>query len=559
MAVRPETFIEQAEYLDGQSFKDWGADHPDEKAILRKLTQGGAKLITGPRGCGKTTLMLKAYNQMLQSDVAMPVYVNFKRSLVIEPLYAEGDQGTYVFNQWILLRVYQGLYQSLESLGVSEKLSVSRRETIDKVSALEMSNFSELGRLDLSVHRLEIDILRLLERTGRQRCVLLLDDAAHAFSADQQRDFFDFFRQVKTREVSPKAAIYPGVTTYSSSFHVGHDAEEIDVWVKPDRQGYREFMRRVVETRFPPADVPSLYVDDTLLDFICYAAFGIPRAFLGILQTLIYSSDDGSDGVSGLKRRESLLAVKAHYQNTLKLFRSLSGKVPTYRNFIEHGESVLVDAVDLIKAYNREKPVRKQSVSIAINSSDMSPELVRFFGLLQYAGLCISKGAVSRGEKGRFEIFVIHYSALISANALLGRKSVNMSDYVDAFLHRDAHEFTRVSPSSLTGGQDVATLFELSLPPCAVCGEPRRNKDARFCSSCGSKLTLSSTYKQLITTDISELPLTTTRVAKIKKQSSIRKIKDILLDKEHKELRRVDRVGPIWAERIVRLAEEFVE
>lgn len=559
MAVRPETFIEQAEYLDRQSFMDWGADHPDEKAILRKLTQGGAKLISGPRGCGKTTLMLKAYNQMLQTDSALPVYVNFKRSLVIEPLYAESDQGTYVFSQWILLKIYEGLYQSLDDLSVTERLSISRREAADRISALEMSNYSDLSRLNISAHQLELDILRIVERIDRQRCVLLLDDAAHAFSAEQQRDFFDFFRQIKSREISPKAAIYPGVTSYSSSFHVGHDAEEIDVWVKPDRQGYREFMRRVVETRFPRSTVPGLYADEVVLDFICYAAFGIPRAFLNILQILVYANDEDRESFTGLKRRESLQAVKTHYQNTLKLFRSLSGKVPTFRNFIEHGESVLVAGVDLVKEYNRSKPVKKQSVSIAINSSDMSPELIRFFGLLQYAGLCISKGVISRGEKGRFDIFVLHYSALVNANALLGRKAVNMADYVDAFLHRDAHEFTRVSPLSLTNGQDVATLFELSLPPCTVCGEPRRNRDARFCSSCGAKLTLSSTYKQLINQDISELPLTSVRVTKIKRQSSIRKIKDILLDKEHKELRKVNRVGPIWAERIVRLAEEFVE
>jgi predicted AAA+ superfamily ATPase len=54
-------FVEQAEYIDDKSFNQWNIEHPDEEAIIRKLSQGGAKLIIGPRGCGKTTLMLKTY------------------------------------------------------------------------------------------------------------------------------------------------------------------------------------------------------------------------------------------------------------------------------------------------------------------------------------------------------------------------------------------------------------------------------------------------------------------------------------------------------------------
>src|SRR5436190_17566170 len=81
-------FVEQAEYLERERFEEWTTEHPDEEVILRKLTQGGAKLLTGPRGCGKTTLLLKAYSRMLRPGyAALPVYVNFKASLKLEPLY----------------------------------------------------------------------------------------------------------------------------------------------------------------------------------------------------------------------------------------------------------------------------------------------------------------------------------------------------------------------------------------------------------------------------------------------------------------------------------------
>lgn len=560
MSTNSDIFIEQAEYIDPKSFRAWGADHPDEINILKKLTQGGAKLISGPRGCGKTTLILKAYNKLIPNGTALPVYVNFKRSLSIEPSYISSNHGTFYFNQWIFLKIYAGLYKTLDELKTSLSLSINKIDTSKYISALELSNLSIVSSLNLSIDLLEQDILRVVEKTGRTRCVLLLDDAAHAFSSEQQKDFFDFFRQIKTREISPKAAIYPGVTTYSSSFHVGHDAEEIDVWVKPDSPGYLEFMYKVITNRFPDPVLKSLLKDEELIKFICYASFGIPRTFLNILQALTNSSENEKATIPTINRKAALAEIKNNYNNILKLFRSLKDKLPTYKNFIENGENLYITSIDTIKNYNKNKPIKKQSVSIALNSSEINPELTRLFGLFQYAGLCIAKkGSISRGIKGRFESYTIHYSALLNSNALLSRKAINISDYVTAFSYRDAHEFTRISLSALLNGKAIGDIFELSLPPCSSCNTPRINKDARFCSFCGAQLTSSSTYKHLISQDISRLPLTSSRIEKIKAQSSIRQIKDILLDKEHRELRKVDQIGPYWAEKIVRLAEEFVE
>jgi len=47
-------FVEQAEYIQPEDFGKWGVAHPQENAIIKKLISPGAKLITGPRGCGKT-------------------------------------------------------------------------------------------------------------------------------------------------------------------------------------------------------------------------------------------------------------------------------------------------------------------------------------------------------------------------------------------------------------------------------------------------------------------------------------------------------------------------
>lgn len=556
-----QVFVEQAEYIEDDSFARWSASHPDEEAILRKLTHGGAKLISGPRGCGKTTLLKKAFQKLISDgDAAFPVYVNYKRSLSIEPIYADGKNGTYWFHQWIILKIYQGIYRSLAELDDRTELSISLRKAKDSSDYLEMSNAPMLGADILSIGRLEEDLFRVLNRTNRNRCVLLLDDAAHAFSPDQQRDFFDFFRQIKSKEISPKAAIYPGVTNYSSSFHVGHDAEQIDVWIKPDREEYLEFMRRIIRARFPDGIEQKIAQNSTAVDLLCFASFGVPRALLNMLQSLVIENEEQNFTSIDFGRSSVIKAIKHHFSDTKKLFLSLGGKIPVYKNFIQTGEYILGNSFDLIKAYNRNKQSSKQSVSIAIPDSEMTPELTRVFALFQYAGLCIPKDElVSRGEKGRFRLFTMHYAGIVEANALLGARSINIQAYVTSFAQRDAHEFTRTRPVALMSGTASSNAFALSLPPCTACGTPRPFEEAQFCAKCGSPLTLSSTYFNLMNSDIAELPLTDARVKKIKEQSSIRKVKDILIDLEHSQLLQVDRIGRIWAAKIVRLAEEFVE
>lgn len=95
-------FIEQAEYIDTESFAELTIEHPQEESILRKLMGGGAKLLIGPRGCGKSTLMLKAFHKMLNTSElqALPVYVNFKLALKVEPLYSKGANAPFWFKGW---------------------------------------------------------------------------------------------------------------------------------------------------------------------------------------------------------------------------------------------------------------------------------------------------------------------------------------------------------------------------------------------------------------------------------------------------------------------------
>lgn len=556
-------FVEQAEYIEDEWLIQRSAEHPNEEEIIRKLVLGGAKLITGPRGAGKTTLMKKAYYKMMYApnSLAYPVYVNFKSSLKLEPLYTNNANAVFWFNQWLILKIYDGVYETLERLDetANNELTISRKEVKRRVAQLEQGRVSlDNSVAEVSTESLEKDILRIIHEREMTRCILLLDDAAHAFSPQQQRDFFDFFRQIKSRDISPKAAIYPGVTTYSPTFHVGHDAEEIDIWIRPDAPDYIEFMITLLERRLPTRMFENINDNRSLLELICFAAYGLPRLLLNMIRRFeTETTEDNMLSAEGakLERKSGLLAIKDAIDTSYSLYSSLQVKLPVYENYILTGEKIFDRMIAKIKDFNRNRNAHDQAVEIAIKRS-VGADLDRVLRFLQYAGLVSPKGVFSRGEKGSFEVYSMHYAALIERNALLARKSVNVAEFVAAFSRRPHQTYPRVTPEVLLGN-DVSS-FVLSLPPCKVCNTPRTNVAAKFCTNCAAPLTTASVYEELINQEIDQLPLTKKRISRIRQHSNIKRVKDVLFDHENAELRKVPYIGPVWAQRIFAYAEEFI-
>jgi len=556
-------FIEQAEYLEDDLFNKWNTDHPDEKNIISKLSQNGAKLITGPRGCGKTTLMLKTYHTLAKKKkTTLGVYVNFKTSLKIEPLYKKNTNASYWFNQWLMLKIYKGIYESIMNMGFNmpTDITFSLKQVDNSINQIELGLVDAIANIEMiSITQLQSDIHIILDSIDRKHCVLLLDDAAHAFSEEQQRDFFEFFRQIKNRSISPKAAIYPGITNFSATFHVGHDAEEINVWIKPEQKDYYNFMLGILEKRLPEKVFKKLCENDDFLAIVIYSCFGIPRSLLNTVRSL-YKSKMNEEFESievTINKQKVLNAVNLNFQQTFGIFRSLKVKLPIYRDFIINGENIYYKIIENIKEYNKNKDIKSQSVTIAIKKP-LPPELTKVLGFLQYAGLIMDKNELSKGEKGVFELYNLHYAALVEKNAFQGKKAINSKDIASALMYRDAHSFKRVVTNSLLDGRNILEVFSLSLPPCNVCGQPRISEHSKFCGNCGSQLKSASIFEELVSKDIDELPLTEKRVKSIKDHSRIKTIKDLLMDTECRELRGVPQIGPYWAEKIFSYAEEYI-
>ncbi|WP_187322681.1 ORC-CDC6 family AAA ATPase [Serratia marcescens] len=555
-------FIEQAEYIDTESFAELTIEHPKEESILRKLMGGGAKLLIGPRGCGKSTLMLKAFHQMLNSvgPQALPVYVNFKLALKVEPLYSKGANAPFWFKGWLTLKVIEALRITLEKVSdIDFPESFPKKDFIERALVKIEAGTTDGTEIDsFSIQFLKQTIEDILDRNGINRCVLLIDDAAHAFSEKQQEDFFDFFRAVKSKSISPKAAVYPGITSHSPSFQVGHDAEQIDVWVKPSGEDYEEFMLALARKRFEGTQINLVDENRDDIAFLAYCSFGIPRAFLGMLRAIYNSPESYFNADGSLSKAKVLTLSRSGKDMSHRVYSSLEAKLPSLKSYVENGEFIYRVLLDSIKEFNAGKDRLEQSMQFGIRNP-LDPNLEKVISFYQYAGLIMPIGDFSRGENGVFSVYELHIGDLVTDNAIVSRRTKSISLFLEVLRAKKHQTWPRtfsnriLEVTNLTGSD-----FKISLPQCQVCGTERPTPEAHFCPNCGSRLKSSSAYEHLADQDISVLDISSAMKERIKRNSQIRKVRDILIDSSREQLMAIKYIKKARAVKIVGAAEEYV-
>jgi ABC-type hemin transport system ATPase subunit len=546
-------FEERAEYLSAQQLADWTITTARDREILGKLKGPGLKLLVGPRGSGKSTLLRKAYFELLGDQRVMVAYVNYAKSLALEPLFHRRADALQLFRQWVLLKIVLGLAAACDETGIPtpQRLTELAAEASSFTHALEVGDDPPVQSVRIGPTQLMELLGESMQAAGRSRLVLLLDDAAHAFSPEQQREFFEIFRELRSRQVSAKAAVYPGVTTYSANFHVGHEAELLEAWYRPEDPEFLATMREMAERRLPAGLYAPLEGREELVDFLALASFGLPRGFLSMLSDLLEAAGAGSP-----TRRMAERAIADHAASVANVFRSLSAKLPRYRLFVESGMQAQGQLASLLQRYNRGKPTTEKAVIVGIRDP-LGPELARILSMLEYAGVVRRMDTVSRGTRGVFHRYLIHFAIVINENALSLGRSYGLDVLIQALLTRQAHAFVRTR-TVVVLGSDYQERCKLDLAPCQHCGAPRPSEDARFCMRCGRELKNASVYDELLRAPVSRLPLTQNKLDGLQEHTAIRTVQDVLMDAEEGQLRSVPYVGPIWAARIRRYADEFV-
>lgn len=534
------------------------------ESVRRALLNPALKTIVGPRGCGKTHMMRYAW-LTCQDDATKPfaVYVSFNKYYRLEPLLVSRASPPDEFHAWTLALVVLATYGSVSFdpgrsefvLALEEAFELPRAKLETLVAALERNQPLSPEEMALSravtITRVQQLIDKASELCGRKRTVLLLDDAALTLTPTYLIEMLDIVRALKTATIAPKASVYPGTTEYSARFHAGQDSTAVFVWLSVEAPEYAADMDQIARRRF--ADFDQVPAD--VVDLLRFAAFGIPRAYLTMLQAF-------KEGTARTTQQTLNQVVESHLAARLAEFRSLATKVPKLRRLVEVGEVVLNGMVRAVKSANTDESVVQLVVGIA--KEDVSAIVHRMFQLLIEAGLVFDAKEVKHGTPERiYQRYIPHGAALVQSRALTaGDPGGALRSTADALRKRRAKHPVRRRLAKLVDDASFITDLDFSLPPCPSCGHARVSDSQRFCSNCGTQLIAVSTFDTCLNVQIDEVPgLTVWQLGKIREElPRLKTIRDYLAMQDPvAELLTVYGFGRRRSARIADVLQSFVD
>ncbi|NKI92735.1 zinc-ribbon domain-containing protein [Rhizobacter sp. SG703] len=562
-----QLYEERADHLELQVFKHNTVLAAGSEEWVQALTGTGAKLLVGPRGCGKTHLMRFAFSECIENENhPFAIYVNLNRYYRLEPLLRRRPDAIAMFYTWVVANVLVGLADALKEfasvaqrdLDIEALLEFDPLEARDLIGALEQSRSLDHEQ-DVLAAKFTIDrtknlIFRATEALGRRRAVLFLDDAALTLAPEYLTHFFDIYRALKAARIAPKASVYPGTTEYGASFHVAHEADRVFVWKSVTDGNYQPFMQDIAAKRFPDA----AQVPEDVRALLAYAAFGVPRSFMA----LVRSFNKGRQA-SPSATPQSLFntVIEDFCGEKMKEYRSLKAKTPQLATILEAGATCFTHVVaSVAEASQNLADEGTRQIFIGITSDGIGNTYVeRMLLLLQEVGMIYRYSTVSHGDRD-YVRFVPHLAALIDRRAFSRRGAFSPRLAVEILQRPDEKHPVRRSISTLL---DSALLqgLGLDLPNCVNCGT-RRVEGAKYCFYCGAKLTEESTYDRLLQTRLSDVPgLTSYQKKKLAESPDVPKTvgEFLALQDRGTPLRTIRFIGSKRAKTVIDTVEAFLD
>lgn len=549
---------ERADFISENELKNGTVNSNFSKIIVRSLKQQGAKIIVGPRGCGKTHLMRATWlhcKNHKNSPIAL--YVSFTRYYRLEPLLKQQPNAIGVFHSWVLGKLLIAC-SDLVSQEDAEKLSDvfdDKNEVIELLSTIErgveLSSQQEKLSDSLSIQYLIQVLERLRELKNRKRVVIFFDDAALSLTPEYLVEFFDIFRSLKTSTISPKASVYPGTTEYGPRFHARHDAQRINAWMSIDDVEYIDAMSQVGVLRFQQiSEVP-----EDVRELLMYAAFGIPRVYLTMLRS--YLAAGGSTTQQNINE-----VIQTQTSLMLAEYMSISDKLPQFKDIIDMGSDVFRNMVDQISDTNQNIKTKHKQTMVGLDKEGLDrPHLKRMILLLTEAGLLYQLTSVAHGNERNYERYIPHYASLIDARAFSSGSRGYSAKGVTDFIERQPkkHPLRR----KLTSLVEAAKLdaLQLNLPACTSCGTNRMSESQKYCGTCGSELVEESAFYRCMRTNLESVPgIPSWQKNEILERSDLRTIGDLLgVQDPASELSKGRLIGPVRSNDIYGKVQLFVD
>ncbi|MET7462447.1 hypothetical protein [Nonomuraea sp. NPDC005501] len=392
---------------------------PTDRSLINQLKGRSPVILKGSRGVGKSFLMRAAEAEIrstFDSDRILPVYVTFARASLIR--VSTPDR----FLLWMMAKICNSIIRAASSSGLTlpggstiaairggSPLSIpSKMEQVEKIFE-DSWRVSEDTPLPVAVpdpEMLREAVEDLCVHAHLNRIVLFIDEAAHVFIPEQQRQFFTLMRDLRSPYLSIKAAVYPGATAYGDSFQPTHDATVLIVDRSVTDQEYSIGMREIVYKQDPELR-KTIEQNGEVFDTLSYAATGNPRI---LLKTLARSA--------AFNRRNVQEVIRGYYREDIWAEHSgLTERYPGHRELIDWGRHFIEGQV-LPKLYEANKGRRVETQAHFWVHRDAPQSVKEALRLLSYSGIVqegISGIRATRSEVGTR--YMVNLGCLFSLDA----------------------------------------------------------------------------------------------------------------------------------------------
>lgn len=545
-------FEERADYLPAEYIKSKTAKGKFFDEVQKKLYQVGAKLLVGPRGTGKTHHMRLAYITCKEDHKKpLPIYITFNHYLRLETYLNESSNAIGVFHAWTLSKIVLSCIQDYGDLFDDE--SITEENLKDFIQAVEKQQYdsSFYGIVQsLSIEKTKEYIERATKNQDRKRAILLLDDAALTLTPEYMVEFFEVFRSIKSAHISPKASVYPGTTQYGPRFHLGHDAEPVNVWLSVENPKYLEFMTSLTSNRFEG----EVNVPPDILEIFKYAAFGIPRAYIMMVRDF-----QQQKGTSTQRKFNKVISDRKQYVTAEYL--SIAEKLKQYRGVIDLGNDFLNSVVTHLKKLNHQNIDKKGDQFekvITVGITGIPNKAERMIRFLTEAGLLYEEESTSHGADRRLRRFIPHVVYLLDEKVLTKSRGFSSSRILTILEGKSAKHPARPSFDTLIN-EDQLVKLNLDLPPCANCKAPRLTEKQKFCHECGKQLVDYSTFRECMAKPLDQLPLTNFQKRAIAEHTSFKTVEDVIRSQDPStELQKAHRIKSARANDIYNRVDQWV-
>ncbi len=402
-------FFFRTEDIRPDEVGEYFVENNQDRRIINALKNRNPIILVGSRGVGKSFLLRMAQKEMLDefdSSHVFPVYLSFVRSSLLQS--SDPEQ----FKHWMLAKLSSALIRALQKQGLLAALPRSARI----LAGSDISD-AESTKIELIAESYEnswktpntpvesgsvpaVDALKealedLAEELNISRFVMLIDEAAHIFVPEQQRQFFTLFRDLRSHCITCNAAVYPGVTSFGDTFQPAHDATMLSIERDILAGDYVDNMREIVEKQADAIILKNIAQYGKNFAILAYAASGNPRLLLKTLAT--------SPKVNASQINET---IRTFYRSDIWSEHSvLADKYVGHREVIDWGRSFVENQVlPELRSKNASYLADDKNTSAYLWVHRDAPAAVKeALRVLSYTGILSEQASgikASRGEIG---------------------------------------------------------------------------------------------------------------------------------------------------------------